>query len=43
MFLTSSRARPVKVSGGGVYAGDMHAQQGDGEITGHTTDARAPL
>ncbi|PLR98486.1 acetamidase/formamidase family protein [Bacillus sp. T33-2] len=29
---------PVKVTGGGVYIGDMHAMQGDGEIAGHTTD-----
>jgi len=29
---------PVKVSGGGVYMGDMHALQGDGEIAGHTCD-----
>lgn len=29
---------PVKVTGGGVYLGDMHAMQGDGEIAGHTTD-----
>lgn len=29
---------PVKVEGGGVYIGDMHAMQGDGEIAGHTTD-----
>lgn len=29
---------PVKVSGGGVYLGDMHAMQGDGEIAGHTAD-----
>ncbi|MBI5166323.1 MAG: acetamidase/formamidase family protein [candidate division NC10 bacterium] len=29
---------PVKVRGGGVYMGDMHAQQGDGEIAVHTTD-----
>ncbi len=29
---------PVKVEGGGVYMGDMHAMQGDGEIAGHTTD-----
>jgi acetamidase/formamidase len=29
---------PVKVSGGGVYAGDMHAMQGDGEIAMHTCD-----
>jgi formamidase len=29
---------PVKVPGGGVYMGDMHALQGDGEIAGHTAD-----
>ncbi len=29
---------PVKVAGGGVYLGDMHAMQGNGEIAGHTTD-----
>jgi formamidase len=29
---------PVKLSGGGVYLGDMHALQGDGEIAGHTCD-----
>ncbi len=29
---------PVRVDGGGVYVGDMHAMQGDGEIAGHTTD-----
>lgn len=29
---------PVKVPGGGIYIGDMHAMQGDGEIAGHTTD-----
>jgi formamidase len=29
---------PVKVDGGGVYVGDMHAMQGDGEIAGHTCD-----
>ncbi|GLC90153.1 acetamidase/formamidase family protein [Lysinibacillus piscis] len=29
---------PVKVRGGGIYIGDMHAMQGDGEIAGHTTD-----
>jgi acetamidase/formamidase len=29
---------PVKVAGGGVYLGDMHAMQGDGEIAGHTAD-----
>jgi acetamidase/formamidase len=29
---------PVKVPGAGVYAGDAHAMQGDGEVAGHTTD-----
>lgn len=29
---------PVKVKGAGVYMGDMHAQQGNGEIAGHATD-----
>lgn len=29
---------PVKVPGGGIYIGDMHAQQGNGEIAVHTTD-----
>ena len=29
---------PVKVPGGGIYVGDMHALQGDGEIAGHTMD-----
>jgi len=29
---------PVKLPGGGVYLGDMHALQGDGEIAGHTCD-----
>ena len=29
---------PAKVPGGGVYMGDMHAMQGDGEIAGHTCD-----
>jgi acetamidase/formamidase len=29
---------PVKIPGGGVYFGDMHALQGDGEIAGHTCD-----
>ena len=32
---------PVKVDGGGVYVGDVHAMQGDGEIAGHTTDVSA--
>lgn len=34
---------PVKVNGGGVYAGDMHAMQGDGEVAGHTTDVAGEL
>src|SRR5581483_2551717 len=29
---------PVKVRGAGIYLGDMHAMQGDGEIAGHTCD-----
>ncbi|MCB0106373.1 MAG: acetamidase/formamidase family protein [Caldilineaceae bacterium] len=29
---------PVKTKGGGIYLGDMHALQGDGEIAGHTCD-----
>lgn len=29
---------PVKVKGAGIYMGDMHAGQGDGEIAGHTMD-----
>lgn len=29
---------PVKVPGAGIYLGDMHAQQGNGEIAGHATD-----
>ncbi len=29
---------PVKVPGAGIYLGDMHAMQGDGEIGGHTVD-----
>lgn len=29
---------PVKVPGAGIYIGDMHAMQGDGEIAGHTAD-----
>jgi len=32
---------PVKVPGGGVYMGDAHAMQGDGEIAGHTCDVAA--
>jgi acetamidase/formamidase len=34
---------PVKVPGGGVYLGDVHAMQGDGEIAGHTTDVAAEV
>ncbi len=34
---------PVKVPGGGVYIGDVHAMQGDGEIAGHTTDVSAQV
>lgn len=34
---------PVKVDGGGVYAGDMHAMQGDGEVAGHTADVAGEL
>lgn len=33
----------VKVPGGGVYLGDVHAMQGDGEIAGHTTDVSAEV
>ena len=29
---------PVKVDGAGLYVGDMHANQGDGELSLHTTD-----
>lgn len=29
---------PVKTAGAGIYLGDMHALQGDGEIAGHTAD-----
>ncbi len=32
---------PVKVDGGGVFIGDVHAMQGDGEVAGHTTDVSA--
>ena len=34
---------PVKVRGGGIYAGDAHAMQGDGEVAGHTTDISAEV
>ncbi len=29
---------PAKVDGAGVYVGDLHANQGDGELSLHTTD-----
>jgi len=29
---------PVKIDGAGIYVGDMHAMQGDGEIAVHATD-----
>ncbi|MEA1930249.1 MAG: acetamidase/formamidase family protein [Euryarchaeota archaeon] len=29
---------PVRVDGGGLYVGDLHANQGDGELSLHTTD-----
>lgn len=32
---------PVKIKGAGVYMGDVHAMQGDGEIAGHTSDVAA--
>ena len=32
---------PVKVEGAGLYLGDVHAMQGDGELAGHTTDITA--
>ncbi len=34
---------PVKVEGAGIYIGDVHAMQGDGEIAGHTTDVSAEV
>ncbi|HCA40807.1 MAG TPA: acetamidase [Aminobacterium sp.] len=34
---------PVKVFGGGIYVGDVHAMMGDGEIAGHTTDVSAEV
>ncbi len=34
---------PVKVPGGGIYVGDVHAMQGDGELAGHTTDVSAEV
>jgi len=34
---------PGEGAGGGVYVGDAHAMQGDGEIAGHTTDVSAEV
>ena len=34
---------PVKIPGGGVYIGDVHAMQGEGEIAGHTCDVAAAV
>jgi len=34
---------PVKVEGAGVYIGDSHANQGDGELSLHTTDITADV
>ncbi|RLA54193.1 MAG: acetamidase [Gammaproteobacteria bacterium] len=34
---------PVKVAGAGVYLGDMHAMQGNGEVAGHATDVTADV
>lgn len=34
---------PVKLNGGGVYLGDVHANQGDGELAMHTTDVSAQV
>ena len=34
---------PVKIPGGGVYVGDVHALQGDGEVAGHTCDVAAEV
>jgi acetamidase/formamidase len=34
---------PVRVEGGGVYMGDAHANQGDGELSLHTTDITADI
>lgn len=34
---------PVKVRGGGIVVGDVHAMMGDGEISGHTTDVSAEV
>ncbi|MGI6075165.1 MAG: acetamidase/formamidase family protein [Pyramidobacter sp.] len=32
---------PVKITGAGVYIGDVHLTQGDGELAGHTIDVSA--
>jgi acetamidase/formamidase len=34
---------PVKVDGAGIYVGDSHANQGDGELSLHTTDITADV
>lgn len=34
---------PVKVEQAGIIIGDVHAMQGDGEISGHTTDVSAEV
>ena len=34
---------PVKTKGAGIYIGDVHAMQGDGEIAGHTCDVSATV
>src|SRR5262249_30202597 len=34
---------PVKVHGAGIYAGDVHAMIGDGEVAVHTTDISARI
>jgi acetamidase/formamidase len=34
---------PVKIKGAGVYFGDVHAMQGNGELAGHTTDISAEI
>ncbi len=34
---------PVKVEGAGIYIGDSHANQGDGELALHTTDITADV
>lgn len=34
---------PVRVKGAGLFMGDVHAMQGDGELAGHTTDIVAEV